>query len=364
MAASKSVILRRVTDGGNASNLTPPAEPVLSSLLQPTPVPGGLPVPPAPRTGNIQAVPFRRRLSGLSPTVRGILWMLFSAAIIAQMHVLVRALSQELPTFEIVFFRNLVALLTLLPFLMRQERHLWKSQRPGLQALRGVVGICAMTAWFYSLGILPVADATALSFTAVLVTTLGAVLFLGEKVGPRRWAAIGVGFLGVLIIVRPGFGVMTWEALWVLLSTTLWASSLLIVKTLGRTDTPVTITFYASVYFTVFSFVPALLVWQWPSWPQMGMLVVIGVTATMAHVALANALRLADAASVMPLDYTRLLWTAGVGWIAFAEFPDLWTWVGGTVIFAATVYITVRESRRKKRATVAVPGEPPPAIRD
>lgn len=300
-----------------------------------------------------------RFLPALPPTVRGILWMLFSAAVIAQMHVLVRGLSQELPTLEIVFFRNLVALLALLPFLMRQERSLWRSKRPGLQAVRGVVGICAMTAWFYSLELLPVADATALSFTAVLFTTLGAAVFLGEKVGPRRWAAIGAGFVGVLIIVRPGMGVMSWDALWVLGSTTMWATSLLVVKTLSRTDTPVTITFYAAVYFTIYSFVPALFVWQWPTWPQVGLLVVIGVTATIAHVAMAQALRLAEAAAVMPLDYSRLLWTAGVGWIAFGEFPDTWTWVGGTVIFGATVYITVRESRAK-RAIAAIPGEPPP----
>lgn len=301
---------------------------------------------------------------GLTPTARGIVWMLFSAAIIAQMHVLVRGMSQDLPTFEIVFFRNVFALATLVPLLMRQERSLWKSKRPGLQALRGVIGILAMTSWFYSLRVLPVAEATALSFTAVLFTTIGAAVVLREHVGVRRWAAVGIGFLGVLIIVRPGTGVVSYNALWVLASTTLWASSLLIVKALSRTDTPVTITFYAAVQYTIYSVVPAMLVWQWPSWPDVGVLVVIGVAATIAHVSLAHAFKLADAAAVMPLDYTRLLWTAGVGWLAFGEFPDAWTWVGGTVIFAATVYITVRESRLKRMPRAAVSIEPPASADD
>ena len=117
---------------------------------------------------------------------RGMLFMLLGATLIAFLHTLVRDMTQELPPFEVAFFRNLIVLLVLTPALFRQDRSTWKSKRPDLQLLRGVVGLGAMLTWFYTLSIVPVADATALSFTVVLFTSLGAVFLLREKMGVRR----------------------------------------------------------------------------------------------------------------------------------------------------------------------------------
>ncbi len=280
----------------------------------------------------------------------GLLYMLAAAAVVSAMHVLVRDLAQEIEPFVIVFFRCVVVLIVLTPFLLRQDRSAWKSKRPGLQLARGVVGLGAMLTWFYALSVVPVGDATALSFTAVLFASLGAVFILGEAMGPRRWGALLVGFVGTAIILRPGFQEISFGYLVVLASTVMWAGALLIVKVLSRDDSPVTIVFYSSVYFTPTSFIVALFYWQWPTWEQLAWMIVVGVLAAVAHLCMAKAMQQGDASAVMPADFTRLVWAAGLGYLAFGEFPDLWTWVGGIVIFLATLYITYREARLNRQA--------------
>lgn len=286
--------------------------------------------------------------SNRKSTLKGVGFMAMAGMLVAIMHVIVRDVSADVHPFQIAFFRNVIGFVMLLPFLLRQDRVHWKSKQPKLQLFRAIVGSCALLSWFTCLSMLPVADATAISFVTVLFITIGAAVILGEKVGVRRWTAIGIGFIGTLIIVRPGTEVFGPGAIVALVSTMFWAAAMLCVKVLSRTDSSVTMVFYANVYFTIFSFIPALFVWSWPDQHALMMMGVIGVMATLAHLCMAQALKLTDATVVAPVDYTRLLWAAGVGYIAFGEFPDVWTWVGGTVIFLSTIYITYRESRRGK----------------
>jgi drug/metabolite transporter (DMT)-like permease len=287
---------------------------------------------------------------------RGILFMLVGAVLISCLHALVRDMTQELHPFEVAFFRNLVVLIVLTPLVLRQDRDAWKSKRPDLQLMRGIVGLGAMLTWFYALSLVPVGDATALSFTVVLFTSLGAVFMLREKMGVRRWGALIVGFVGTAIILRPGFQEISAGYMWALASTVMWAWALLLVKVLVRYDSPVTIVFYSSVYFTPATFFIALFFWEWPTWPQLVEMIAIGLIAAAAHVSMAKAMQLGEATAVMPADFTRLLWAAGLGYVMFGEFPDLWTWVGGTVVFCSTLYITYRESRVKGKAEIAVKG--------
>jgi drug/metabolite transporter (DMT)-like permease len=278
---------------------------------------------------------------------RGILFMLVGAVLISCLHALVRDITQELHPFEVAFFRNIVVLIALTPLLLRQDRSAWKSKRPDLQLVRGVVGLGAMLTWFYTLSLVPVGDATALSFTVVLFTSLGAVVMLREKMGVRRWGALFVGFVGMAVIIRPGFHEISAGYLWALGSTVMWAWALLLVKILSRYDSPVTIVFYSSVYFTPATLIFALFVWEWPTWIQFGEMIAIGLIAALAHLAMAKAMQLGEATAVLPADFTRLLWAAGLGYVMFGEFPDMWTWIGGTVVFCSTLYITYRESRAK-----------------
>ena len=286
-------------------------------------------------------------------TLKGMGFMAVAAAIISVMHVLVRDLSSEINPIQIAFYRNVIGFMMLFPFLLRQDRSLWITKQPKLQFVRAIIGTCALLSWFTALGMMPVGDATAISFVTVLFVTIGAALVLKEKIGVRRWTAILIGFVGTLIIIRPGSGVFGTGALVALMSTVFWAAALICVKILSRTDSSITMVFYANVFFTIFSFIPALFFWTWPTFEQNMWLLLIGVMATLAHLCMAQSLKLADATAVVPVDYTRMLFAAGVGYLMFGEFPDLMTWVGGTVIFLSTVYITYRESQAKKAATAS-----------
>jgi len=283
-------------------------------------------------------------VTGASANLRGMLMMLVATAILSCMHGLVRHVSAELHPFEIAFFRNLFGLLVLVPFVLRVGRAGLATRRPGLQLLRGVVVVVAMLCWFYGLSVVPIAQATALSFTSAIFGSLGAAVFLGERMRRRRWTAVAFGFLGVMVILRPGLGDFDAASLIVLLAALSWAGSVIMVKLLARTDTTVSIVTWITVIMALFSLPPALLVWAWPTPEQLAWLCLIGGLGTVGHLAMARSFKLAEATAVLPIDFTRLIWTSLIGYLAFAEVPGVWVWVGGAVIFASTTYIAYREA--------------------
>ena len=286
--------------------------------------------------------------SNLPANTRGMLLMATFACVVSLGHVIARHLSQDFHPMQAAFFRTIVPLVILTPILMRQGPGWWRTTRPGLQFFRGLVGGISMLTWFYALALIPVGDATALSFTVVIFASMGAVVVLGERMGARRWVAIAVGIIGTLIILRPGADGLSVGALVVLVSSLFWAAALLTVKVLARTDSSITIVFYSSIYFTILAGVPAAYYWRAPDLEQFALLVSVGVLATLAQLAMTGALKIAETTAIMPMDFTRLLWAAGLGYIWFGEFPDLWTWTGGAIVFASTIYITYRENRAEK----------------
>jgi drug/metabolite transporter (DMT)-like permease len=274
--------------------------------------------------------------------------MLAATAVLTCMHASVRHVSADMHAFEIAFFRNLFGLFTILPLALRAGMGSFKSRQPGLQVLRSIFGLGAMTAWFYGLSVVPIAQATALSFTSVIFGSLGAALILGERMRARRWSAVAAGFVGALVILRPGLGDVEPAALIVVLSSLCWAGALLTVKKLSTTDSVVCIVTWNSVLLTVLSLPVALPVWVTPSTEQLLWLGIIGVLATLGHLAMTSAFKASDATAVFPVDYTRLLWASVIGYLAFGEIPDLWTWIGGTIIFASTTYIAYREAALRR----------------
>lgn len=286
---------------------------------------------------------------------RAILILALGSASISTMHVIARWLSEEVHPFEIAFFRNIVVFVLILPLVLRKGGGGFRTKRLGLNLLRGVFGICAMLTWFYALSITPVAEATAISFSQVIFTTLGAVL-LGDRLGWRRGLAVLAGFLGTLIILRPGLGVFSAGGVVVIVSTVFWAASLLCTKVLTRTDKPAFVVLFATAFFIPTSALAASFFWTWPTVEQLLVMGLIGLLAAVSHMCIAEALRIGEATAVMPIDFSRLLFAAVIGYFWLGEFPDLWTWVGAAVIIAAAVYITIREARQKK----AAPAQPAP----
>ncbi len=284
---------------------------------------------------------------------RAAVLMLLATIVFSSMHTLVRFVGQELHPFEIAFFRNLFGFFTVLPLIVRSRGSCFISAQPRLQMLRGVTGLVAMLGWFYGLSKVPVAAATALNFTAALFASLGAVVVLGERMGVRRWSALLLGFAGTLIVLRPGFGDFGPGAGYILVSSLCWGCSIVIVKQLSRTDSAITVVVWMSVSLTLLSAAPAWMVWQRPTAVELGWMALIAVLGTGGHLILVNALKRADASQLMPIDFTRLVWTSIFGYLAFGEVPEVWIWVGGSVIFVSAAYITYREQRLQRLETPA-----------
>ncbi len=285
------------------------------------------------------------RPGGLSAPIQGALYMVAAAAGFSVMNAVIRVLAESLEPLQIAFFRNFFALLVMLPWLLHQGRPALRTERFGLHVWRSLCSLAAMTLWFYSVTLLPLAEAVALNFTVPLFVTLGAALILGEVVRARRWSATLIGFLGVLVIVRPGFAEVDWITSLPILAAMVMAVASLIVKSLSDTDDANAIVFYMNLLLTPLSLVPALFVWRWPDWSLLPWLLALGILAALSHIWLTRSYAKADASAVMPFDYARLPFVAAIGFFAFGESPDVWTWVGGGIIAGATIYIARREAQ-------------------
>jgi drug/metabolite transporter (DMT)-like permease len=281
------------------------------------------------------------------------LLLVLSGALFSFMHATIRLVSggasgiEGLHPFEIAFFRNFFGLVALLPLLMNVGLRSLRTTRFSLHMWRAVLQVFSMLMFFSALSMSPLADATALSFLAPLFTTIGAILFLGEKAKIRRWTAMLVGFAGALIILRPGFQEMSLGLVLVLGSSAIWGGAMLIIKSLAKTDSSVSIAAYMAILMTPMSLIPALFFWRMPTGEEFLGLFVIGVFGSIGHVLLAQAFKEAEATAILPLDFTRLIWAALVGFILFAEVPGVWTWVGGGLIFSAATYVAIRESKQR-----------------
>ena len=300
----------------------------------------------------------RGRWSELTPVTRGILLMVASTVAFATMHVLVRYVSAELHPFQIAFFRNAFGVVVFLPFMLKSGLAVFHTRRLGLHGLRALLNVAAMLCFFTALSTTPIAQVTALAFTAPIFAAVLSVVLLRERVHVRRWTAILLGFLGTLVILRPGLQGIDLGSVLTLVSAVLWAATMIVIRVLGRSESSLTITAYMNVLLAALSFLPALLVWQTPSLAALLWLLLIGILGTLAQIALAQSLKEAEPGAVMPFDFLKLIWVTILGYLLFAELPDAFIWFGGAIIVLSTSYIAYRESQLRKRSTIP---PPPPA---
>ncbi len=277
--------------------------------------------------------------------LRSALLMVLAAFFFAAMTALIRLGSDELHPFQIAFFRNLFGLMFMLPWLFRGGLSVLRTKRIGLYWLRALLGIATMLTWFWSLTKLPLAQAVSLSFTTPLFVTVGAALLLGEQVRGRRWAATLIGFLGAMIILRPGVQTVSLPMLATLASAAAMAASILLIKRLVQTESPNAVVIYMVLMMTPMSLLAALPVWQWPSAVVWAWMVLLGGAGTAGHLLFTRAIDKVDASAIMPFDFARLPFAAALGWMLFDQVLDGWTVIGGLVIFTSGVYIARREAK-------------------
>jgi len=282
------------------------------------------------------------------------MWMLLACFALSMIAAIGRhAAMAGLHPFQTVFLRLLIALLTLLPFVVHAGLQTLKTPQLKLHMFRSVNGICAMWLWFFAVAYIPIDEQTALSFLAPIFTTIGALVFLGEIVRLRRITAIIISLCGALIIVRPGFVDFNLGHGLALSSALAMGVTMLLIKSLTARDSALTIVFYSNLLMTPMALIPALSVWSWPEAELWLWLLGFGPCAAIGHFALARAYGLADASFVSAIDYARLPFAALIGWILFSELSDIWTWAGASIIFASTLYIARREMTLARQASQA-----------
>jgi len=283
-------------------------------------------------------------------------WMFLATMLFASMHACVRHVTDDLDPLIVAFFRNVFGLAVILPILFRTGLAPFKTNRLGLLTLRAAVNVVAMLTFFYALSMTPLADVAALGFTAPVFATLLAMVFLGERVHLRRWTAILLGFAGTFVILRPGFETVSMGEVLVLISALTWSIALIIIKVLGRTESALTITIYMVLLMAPLSLVPALFVWRWPVGEEWLWLIAIGALGSLAQLTMTQGLKEGETQVVMPLDFFKLIWAAALGYLAFAEVPDLFVWLGGVMIFASAFMIARRENQLNRQTVTDLAG--------
>jgi drug/metabolite transporter (DMT)-like permease len=283
---------------------------------------------------------FAARFRGLGPNARGALWAAAAVLAFSTMDTLVKWMGSSLHPLQIAFFRCAFALLATLPWLlMAGGPAAFRTRRLGGHFLRAFFGYSAMATGFYALVHMNFADAVALGYVRTLFLVPLAVFLLGEAANWRRWAAIGAGFAGVLVMLRPGAGVFDPVALFALASGFFVACVSVTMKRLAETERPQAILFWFAVFASLLSLGPALFVWRWPSGSEWPVLMFMGALGTLGQFFIVRAFRIAEATAVDPVDYGRLVVVAIVGVTVFGEAIQTHTVLGTALIVLATLYI-------------------------
>ena len=303
----------------------------------------------------------RVRVLELPDNSRGALWIILGCIMFSAMTAVVKFLGGTFDSFQLAFFRALFGLFAVLPFFLSHGLGLVRTQRLGLHLLRALGGSFAMLCGFYAITHLPLADAVSISYARALFLIPLAVLFLGEVVRLRRWTATAVGFVGVVIMLRPG-GEIAPATLVAVMGAFLVAAVTILIKKLSTTERPETLLFYFGAVSSLVALGPALMAWRAPSLEEFIFLIAIGALGAAGQYCAIRAFRIGEATALLPFDYTRLLFAGAIGFIVFAEIPDVWTVTGALIIMAATLYIGIREARLGKKSVPSQPAIDPPAV--
>ena len=207
-----------------------------------------------------------------------------------------------------------------------------------------------MLCFFSALTLAPLADVTAITFTAPIFACALAAPLLRESVGKLRWAAVALGFAGTLVVLRPGIGEIGAGPLLAVTAALLWGAAILVIKRLTRSEPSVTITAYMMIFLAPTSLAAAIPFWTWPSLEQCGWMLALAAFGTAGHLLLNQALKEGETSVVTPVDFVRLVWAAVIGYLVFGELPDAMTWAGGAMICASAGMIAWREGRKRKAA--------------
>jgi drug/metabolite transporter (DMT)-like permease len=287
--------------------------------------------------------------------LHGIYYMLAAVLLFSCMDALIKRASADYPTGQIVFFRNLFAFVPVIYFLHQAGGiSVLRTKRPRDHILRGLAGFTAMVLVFTAFKLLPLAEAVALSLAGPLFLTALSVPMLGEKVGIRRWCAVVAGFIGVLVITRPGAGVFDPAALFAIGGALFYALAMISIRWLSSTEPAATTVFYFTLFATLAGALSLPFQWQTPDVPGFLLLVGIGLIGGIAQMAMTQAFRLAPASIVAPFEYLALVFAVSLGYLFWSEVPDSYVLAGSAIVVGSGLYILHREAVRSRRRAAGI----------
>jgi drug/metabolite transporter (DMT)-like permease len=306
-------------------------------------------------------------LRRLPPNVQGALWLVAGGFIFTATSAMIRLLSTQIESVQTAFFRAVIPVILLLPLIAAGRVKPWHSKRLAGHFWRTLMGTVSMVLGFYAVAMLPLADATAIAFSQPLFSVVVAVLIAGEKVRWRRWSATIVGFVGVLVMVQPGQGSLQLGALVALANAATVALSILMVKRLSGSETPLMILTQFAIFSTLLLALPAIWVWRWPDFWGWVLAIGIALLATVGQYFWVQAFKAGEMSAVAPFEYLRLPFAVFVGWLIWGEMPVIWTYVGAAIVIASALYIAHREAQLarelRRAALVKSPDIKPPEKR-
>ena len=287
-----------------------------------------------------------RGLTADRDAVRGTLWMAAASLFVAMSAACVRELSDTYSVFQLVFLRSVIGSALLAPWMFRMaQRGTLRTTRLSLYGLRTALSYSGMVCVFYGFANMPIGEVYALLFLVPLITIVLAVVILREAADTHAWLACAVGFIGALVVLRPGIIAISLAAGAVLYTAVAYAATNICIKSLARTDTPVHITIYAHLVALPVALVPALLVWKNPEWADVPWILALGTFQLLSGLFHARSVSAADARVVQPFNFLRLPFSVVIAWFLFAELPSHWTWLGAALIFAGSYYVLYSEGR-------------------
>jgi drug/metabolite transporter (DMT)-like permease len=284
------------------------------------------------------------RWRSLSPNLQGACWMLLSCFGFSVMVSFVKIVTRELGSFETTFFRCFFGLLALFPLIVWHGAGSLRTRHLGMHTWRGILGMISMICAYFGIERLPLASYTALSFSKPLFAIVLAVLVLRETVRWRRWAATAIGFMGVLVMMRPGTEAFDPNALFAIGDALSIAILITVLKRIPAYERPLAMLFYFGIIASPLALILALPLWVWPSGGTWAMLAAIGLFGAVSQYCWIMGFRTGEASAVAPFDYSRLIFTGAIGLLVFGEVPDAWTLAGAGLIVASTIYLARREA--------------------
>ncbi len=288
------------------------------------------------------------KIANLSNVGQGIFFGVLSCLFASVLVTIARYLSQDFHIFFIVMVRNFFGLLFFLPQIIKSHRNVFETKILKTHVFRGINGFIGMVVWFYAISITPLPEAISLSFVAPILTTIAAIIFLKEKVKKSSWIGILIGFIGIIIILRPGFREFKTAYFYCMISTSMWAITNILIKTMTKTEKPQTIVVYMSLIMLLIS-IPFALPYLKPlNMHSFFWFAMLGLASNLTHTCISLSYSKADLSVLQPVDFTRLIFTSIIAYFVFGEIVDFWI-ISGSIVILLGVIITNPNNKWQKK---------------